>query len=271
MQASSHVLIVSDGTGETGYRLLKAAMRQFQEDLVITRYANVREKSQIEGILKTASQGHTLIVHTFASEELRERLEKNSTAEGIDSIDVLGGLVKKLSEFFHTRPIAQPGTLHRIDEEYFERVDAIEFAIRHDDGESVTDLDKADIILVGVSRTSKSPLSIYLAQEGWRVANIPVRIGSNLPSRLFEVDQEKIVGLMIDPDRLAEARKVRIEQLGLNETGYADVQQIREELEYARALFEQNDTWPVIDVTGKSIEEVSQEVLDELIGRGRRL
>jgi regulator of PEP synthase PpsR (kinase-PPPase family) len=110
-----------------------------------------------------------------------------------------------------------------------------------------------------------------LAQEGWRVANVPIVVGSKLPKKLFELDQHKVVGLVVDPERLAETRKVRLEQLGVEGSSYADAERIRGEIEYARAVFEQNSSWPIIDVTGKSIEEVSQEVLDVVIGRGRSL
>jgi len=266
-----YVLIVSDGTGETAYRLLKAAMRQFDSDILITRYAKVRSEHQIDEIVKAVTKSHTLVVHTFASEPLRQYMRKRSEEEGASCIDVLGPLVEKLSGFFKRKPVSKPGLLHQVDEEYFDRVEAIEFAIRHDDGESTEDLDEADIVLVGVSRTSKTPLSIFLAQEGWRVANIPIIVGSKLPSKLFTLDQHKVVGLIVDPERLAEKRRVRLEQLGVEGSSYADAERIRGEIEYARAVFEQNQSWPVIDVTGKSIEEVSQEVLDVVIGRGRAL
>jgi len=266
-----YVLIVSDGTGETAYRLLKAAMRQFEADILITRYAKVRDKRQIEEIVKAVKRSHTLVVHTFASEELRNHMRKMTEEEGAECIDVLGPLVEELAQFFHKAPAAKPGLLHQVDEEYFDRVEAIEFAIRHDDGESIEDLEEADIILVGVSRTSKTPLGIYLAQDGWRVANIPIVVGTKLPRKLFEVDQHKVVGLVVDPDRLAEARRARLEQLGVEGSSYADAERIRGEIDYAKAVFDQHPDWPVIDVTGKSIEEVSQEVLDEVIGRGRKL
>lgn len=269
--SSYYVLIVSDGTGETAYRLLKAASRQFDSDVLITRYAKVRDRRQIEDVLRAVHRSHTLVVHTFASSELRQHIAKIAAEEKIQSIDVFGPIVEKMADFFQKKPVSQPGLLHQVDEEYFDRVEAIEFAIRHDDGESVDDMEDADIVLVGVSRTSKTPLSIYLAQEGWRVANIPISVGSKLPSKLFDIDQHKVVGLVVDPTRLAEARRVRLEQLGVEGSSYADMERIRNEMEYAQAVFDQNPSWPVIDVTGKSIEEVSQEVLDVVIGRGRKL
>lgn len=266
-----YVLIVSDGTGETAYRLLKAAMRQFDSDILITRYAKVRETQQIDEIVKAVKRSHTLIVHTFASRILRDYMTDRAAKEGAECIDVLGPLVEELAVFFQKKPVSKPGLLHQVDEEYFDRVEAIEFAIRHDDGESTEDLDNADIVLVGISRTSKTPLSIYLAMEGWRVANIPIVVGSKLPAKLFKLDSHKVVGLVVDPKRLAEARSFRLEQLGVEGSSYADAERIQGELEYVEAVFEQNPEWPVIDVTGKSIEEVSQEVLDVVIGRGRRL
>ena len=265
------VLIVSDGTGETAYRLLKAAMQQFRSDIVITRYANVREGQQITDVLQAAKRSHALVLHTFASPEFRRQLTEAALVDQVECIDVLGPLVDKLSGFFEKKPMSQPGALHQVDEEYFDRMEAINFAIRNDNGEGISELSQADIILVGVSRTSKTPLSIYLAQEGWRVANFPIVVGRKLPKAVYEVDQKKVVGLTIDPDRLAEARRVRVAQQGYESVSYADRESITEELQYAKAIFDQNPTWPVINVTGKSIEEVSQEVLDELIGRGRRL
>jgi len=266
-----YVMIVSDGTGETGYRLLKAAARQFSTELLITRYANVRDKHQIREIVKAVRRSRSLIVHTFASPQLREDMRTTASAEGVEALDAFGPIVEKLSSFFESKPVAKPGLLHQVDNEYFDRVEAIEFAIRHDDGAATEDIETADIVLVGVSRTSKTPLGIYLAQDGWRVANIPIAVGSRLPNKLFELDQHKVVGLVVDPERLAETRRVRLEQLGVEGSTYADTDRIRGEIEYARAIFEQNPGWPVIDVTGKSIEEISQEVLDVVIGRGRKL
>lgn len=266
-----NILIVSDGTGETAYRLLRAAARQFDSDVLITRYANVRTKEQIQEIVQAVRRSHILIVHTFASPELRLWMGRLASSDGVDHFDVFGPLLEKLSEFFQRKPVSMPGLLHQVDNEYFDRVEAIEFAIRHDDGHSVEDLEQADIVLVGVSRTSKTPVSIYLAQDGWRVANLPITVGTRLPSKLFELDQHKVVGLVLDPDRLAELRRARVEQLGVDRSSYADSERVRAELEYAQAIFQQNPSWPIIDATGKSIEEISQEVLDAVIGRGRKL
>jgi len=266
-----HVFIVSDGTGETAYRMLKAAMVQFQEDILITRYSNVRDQMQIQAVTQAASQNSTLVVFTFVSAALRGQMERSAREAGLEYLDMLGPLMEKLASFFHKPPTAKPGLLHQVDEEYFARIDAIEFAIRHDDGRALKDIDGADIILLGISRTSKTPLSIYLAQEGWRVANTPLVIGVKPPKEIFAADQKKIAGLTIEPQRLAEIRRVRLKQLGVRDSSYADIRRIQEELDFAHSIYAEHPLWPVIDVTGKSLEEVSQEVLDQLIGRGRKL
>lgn len=266
-----HVFIVSDGTGETAYRMLKAAMVQFQEDILITRYSNVRDRSQIEAVTHAARHNATLVVFTFVAADLREKMETAAQEAGLEYLDMLGPLMEKLASFFHKPPTAKPGLLHQVDEEYFARIDAIEYAIRHDDGRALKDINGSDIILLGISRTSKTPLSVYLGQEGWRVANVPLVIGVSPPKEIFEADQRKIAGLTIEPQRLAEIRRVRLKQLGVKDSSYADIRRIREELDYAHGIFSEHAIWPVIDVTGKSLEEVSQEVLDQLIGRGRKL
>lgn len=269
--ADYHVLITSDGTGETAYRMLKAAMVQFREDIVITRYSNVRDESQIENILKAASaHPTTLVVYTFVSAELRQRLARQAEQRDIEYIDMLGPLMDKLTSFFHKPPTAKPGLLHQVDEEYYQRIDAIEYAIRHDDGRNLNEIDSAEIVLVGISRTSKTPLSIFMAQEGWKVANVPLVPDVKPPRKLMEIDQRKIAGLTIDVQRLAEIRRVRLIRLGVKDRSYADIHRIKRELDHAHAVFADTH-WPVIDVTGKSLEEVSQEVLDQLVGRGRKL
>lgn len=266
-----HVLIVSDGTGETGNRMLKAAMVQFGEDIFVTRHANIRDKDQIRELLQRISNENILVLHTFASKELRDHIEEATVEQGAESVDLLGPLMNKLGSLFHQAPVAKPGLLHRVDEDYFLRIDAIEYAIRHDDKRSVSDLDTADIVLLGVSRTSKTPLSIYLAQEGWKVASIAIVRGRKLPAQLFEIDQNKIVGLSIDPKRLAEVRRARLQRSDVEDKSYAEMDRIKEELEHAQSAYSDNPSWPVIDVTGKSLEEISQEVLGALLGEDRKL
>lgn len=266
-----HVLIVSDSTGETGNRMLKAAMAQFGEDIFVTRHANIRDKEQIHELLQRISNENILVLHTFVSKELRDCIEEVTAERGAESVDLLGPLMDKLGSLFHQAPVAKPGLLHRVDDDYFSRIDAIEYAIRHDDKNSVGDLNTADIVLLGVSRTSKTPLSIYLAQEGWKVASIAIVAGMKLPANLFEIDQNKIVGLSIDPKRLAEVRRSRLKRSDVEDKSYAEMDRIKEELKHAQSVYSENSSWPVIDVTRKSLEEISQEVLGALLGEDRKL
>jgi regulator of PEP synthase PpsR (kinase-PPPase family) len=207
----------------------------------------------------------------MASQEMRVALETACQERSIPSVDLLGVLLERLEEFLGVAPTGKPGLLHQVDDGYFERLDALAFTVRHDDNASSGDLAEADIILVGVSRTSKTPLSIYLAQEGWKVANVPVVIGEDLPAEHFRADQSRVVGLTTTAERLAEVRKARLTRVGGTDSTYADVDRIRQELRYCQELFDRNPSWVTIDVTGKSVEESAGEVLDRLFGKERPL
>jgi len=270
--AEYHIFVVSDGTGETATKMSKAALLQFKpSNIVFTRHSNVRSIESIREVVKDAERDGALVIHTFASRELRKAMEEICRERDVPSHDLLGLLLKELSEFIGAPPGERPGLLHQVDDDYFERIDALAFTVRHDDNRSPEDLQSADIILVGVSRTSKTPLGIYLAQEGQKVANISVVMGDELPKQLFEVDQSKIVGLMTNPERLAEVRKARLSRLGSLDSAYADLGHVTEELNYCRKIFDQNSAWLRVDVTGKSVEEIASEIQDKLFGKERRL
>ncbi len=165
-----------------------------------------------------------------------------------------------------TAPRSEPGLFQPFDSAYLQRIDAIDYTVRHDDGRNVSDLNKAEIVLVGVSRTSKTPLSIYLAYRGWKVANIPLALGVEPPPNLFDLPRAKVVGLIIRPERLAELRQVRLEALGTKAWGYADLNHVRKEVAYAYQVFERRRDWPLVDVTAKPIEEAAAEVVS-LLGK----
>jgi regulator of PEP synthase PpsR (kinase-PPPase family) len=149
-----------------------------------------------------------------------------------------------------------------VDEKYFKRIEAIEYTVRHDDGKILGDLDQADIVLIGISRTSKTPLSIFLSHKGWKVANVPLVINTPLPEELFKIDQRKVVGLMIDGDTLLRIRRKRLEKFGQDPGGeYASTRYIEQEMEYAQALFKKNRKWPVFNVTDRALEETAAEIL----------
>ena len=157
---------------------------------------------------------------------------------------------------------AQVGALRTVDERYFKRIDAIEYTVKHDDGKLLTDLDSADIILVGISRTSKTPLSIFLSHKGWKVANIPIVYNSPIPEELFSVDQRKVVALLIDEDSLFRIRRKRLEKFGQDPGGeYASMKHISQEIEYAQGIYKKNRRWPVFNVTDRALEETAAEIV----------
>ena len=264
-----NIFTVSDGTGETALSIVRAVRVQFEHaEMHIERYNKVRSRVMLEEMLLSAKNKNATVVATLVDPELRVFLISRSMQLGVKVVDVLFPLLETLSEQLGRRPSSIPGLLRQLDEGYFKRISAIEYTVRHDDGVISCDLPEADIILIGVSRTSKTPLSMYLGHKGYKVANIPLVPGIDPPIELSKVDQNKIIGLIIDPTRLAEIRVARIEALGTNDIGdYADIEKIFEELEWSREIFKKNKRWPVLDVTGKALEENSVEIEKIILSR----
>jgi regulator of PEP synthase PpsR (kinase-PPPase family) len=257
------VIIISDGTGETATATTRAVMAQFPgKDIFFTRYKNVRSKEQIDAIFQEAAIHHDMVVYTIVSQDLRLYIGELSKRDHVRSVDLLGPLLASFSNFFEQEPNYTPGLLHAVNDEYFNRVAAIEFTLNHDDGRNIESLEQSDVILVGISRTSKTPLSLYLSMEGVKVVNVPIIHGLPLPEKLFLVDQRKIFGLTIDPETLYQIRKNRLTKLGVQDEGdYAEISKVTEEIEWANNLFSQNKRWPVFNVTGKALEETAAEIL----------
>ena len=265
MTTSKLIYLLSDATGETAEKMVTAALTQFKDKPVrIRRVNNVRTKNQVYEALDEALATNALVVYTIVNRELAQLVHDECDGLGLPNIDLLTPLLMKLADSFGRSPKETPGLLHGVDEAYFRRIEAIEFTVKHDDGQEPRNLRQADIVLVGVSRTSKTPLSIYLAHRGWKVANIPLVQGIEPPEQLFEVDPARVVGLVIDPQRLVELRASRLRNLGQDpRAAYADYEQIEDELKFARRYF-RSRPWVVIDVSGKSIEETANEVLVKL-------
>jgi regulator of PEP synthase PpsR (kinase-PPPase family) len=256
------VIVISDGTGETATEMTRAAVTQFPDkEIFFTRYKNVRTKDHIQAIFQEAAIHHDMIVYTIVSPELRLFVQQQSKDQKVRSVDLLGPLLQSFSNVFETEPDYQPGLLHAVNDEYFRKVAAVEFTLNHDDGRNIKSLEEADVILLGISRTSKTPLSIYLSLEGIKVVNVPIIMGMPLPDKIFDVDQRKIFGLTIDPEALHEIRKNRLSRLGaVKEGNYADIHKVSEEIEWANSLFAENKRWPIFNVTGKALEETAAEI-----------
>jgi regulator of PEP synthase PpsR (kinase-PPPase family) len=257
------VIIISDGTGETATGMTRAAMAQFKDkEIFLTRYKNVRSKEQIDGIFTEAALHHDMIVYTIVNRDMRKYISDKALKEKVRCVDLLGPLLTQFSNIFESEPDYQPGLLHEVNDQYFRKVAAVEFTLNHDDGRNIASLEEADVILVGISRTSKTPLSIYLSLEGLKVVNVPIIMGMPLPEKVFEIDQRKIFGLTIDPEALHEIRKNRLTRLGMKDDGdYAQMSKVAEEIEWANSIFNENKRWPVFNVTGKALEETAAEIL----------
>jgi len=267
MPGNYHIIAASDATGSTAERVLQAALTQFEgEQVTITRYGGLRLPEQVRALVHLAAQEKGFIVHTFVSEELRRLILREGRDHNVTTIDLMGPLLARLSELLAEPPRAEPGLFNPFDASYLARIEAIDFTVRHDDGRNVHDLEQAEIVLVGVSRTSKTPLSFYLGYRGWKVANIPIALNVEPPKELFMLPKRRVVGLIVRADRLSELRRVRAARMGTFPKGYADLETIHHEMEYAYQVFERRKDWPLVDVTAKSIEETAVEVLS-LIGR----
>jgi regulator of PEP synthase PpsR (kinase-PPPase family) len=216
----------------------------------------------MRSIIARARQVHALVVFTVVSTAHRELLRRLCDEENVDAVDLIGALMTKLSSFLGAQPKGVSGLLHALGDEYFRRVEAVEFTVRNDDGREPRNLPKADLVLVGISRTSKTPLSTFLAQKGLKVANVPLVLGIEPPVELFQIDQEKIFGLTIKPDALLQIRQARLRHLGMpSDTSYGQRDHIAHEIAFAQSLFREHAAWPVIDITGKAVEETAADIL----------
>ncbi|MBN8540375.1 MAG: kinase/pyrophosphorylase [Deltaproteobacteria bacterium] len=269
-QKKGTIYIISDGTGETAATMIRAALVQYQDvEINIVRSKNVRTETQVESVIADAFENQGIIIHTVVSPQLKQVIQEQSASKGLLSVDLIGPLLQTLDDYFGGRPGAKSvGILRMVDDRYFKRIEAIEYTVKHDDGKCLTDLNEADIILVGISRTSKTPLSIFLSHKGWRVANIPLVLNSKLPKEVFDVDQRRIVGLLIDTSSLSRIRRNRLEKFGQDPGGeYARLSYIEKEIEYAQDLFRQNRRWPVFNVTERALEETAAEIVRVISSR----
>lgn len=266
-----HLHLVSDATGDTVHSVARACLVQFEGAEAIEHiWSMVRTKSQVERVVAGVAAYPGVVLYTLVNETLRIPLVDGCRKLQVPAIPVLDPVIGALATYLGRQSRGLPGQQHLLDTEYFQRIDAMTFALNHDDGQSLWALNEADVILVGVSRTSKTPTCIYLANRGIKAANVPVIPNMPLPPELFTVTKPLIVGLTNDPDRLIQLRRNRLSMLHYEEpTLYIDTEAVHQEVAAARRVFAEHH-WPVIDVSRRSIEETAAAILKLIARRQER-
>ena len=253
------IFIVSDSTGETAARVTRAALHQFEGVHVPFRtFSRVRTPEEVEKVMRQAQNEAMVVVCTAVDPEQKALFAKWSAELGVEMIDPVQPVIAKLGHLMGQAPEGRPGLGMDMDEEYFKRIEAVEFAVKHDDGQLPHGLKRADIVLVGLSRTSKTPVSTYLAQKGWKVANVPIVLGIPLPRELYEIPQNRIFALTINVASLVRIRRARLQQLNMPvDSEYGMREHIIKELKYGQDIFRKAGVWPVVDVSQKAVEETA--------------
>jgi regulator of PEP synthase PpsR (kinase-PPPase family) len=259
----SIIYILSDSIGETGEMVVKAAISQFDgSNMQIRRKPYLKSTDQIYLALKEASQVNGAVMYTLVRPDLKAALETNAKAFGLVHVDIMGPVINALATVSHLPPRNEPGLIRKVDQAYFAKIEAIEFAVKFDDGKEPRGLLQADIVVTGVSRASKTPLCMYLAHQGIKAANVPLIKEIAPPPELFQVAPHKVVGLIIKPSLLFEIRRERLKAMGLQQsTSYANMERIIEELDYGQEIMRKIGC-PIIDVTNKATEETATKVME---------
>ncbi|WP_251942876.1 pyruvate, water dikinase regulatory protein [Staphylococcus sp. Marseille-Q5304] len=258
------IIVASDSVGETAELVARACLSQFnpkQCEREVSRYPYIDALENVDEVIQVAIDADAIVVYTLVKPEIRKYMEAKVRENNIQAVDIMGPLMNILLEKFDEEPYFEPGLVHQLDEAYFKKIDAIEFAVKYDDGKDPKGLSKADIVLLGISRTSKTPLSQYLAHKSYKVMNIPIVPEVTPPDHLFEIDPSKCIALKISEEKLNRIRKERLKQLGLGDHArYATEQRIEEELNYFHELVDKVGC-PVIDVSDKAIEETANDII----------
>ncbi|WP_163539605.1 pyruvate, water dikinase regulatory protein [Gracilibacillus sp. YIM 98692] len=260
----SIIYVLSDSVGETAELVTKAALSQFMDEneYDLYRIPYVENKEVLRGAVYHAKQLGAMIGFTLVNPELRGFLVQEAQEKQVECVDIMGPLLNAMERKFHKQPKQEPGLIHRLDEDYFKKVEAIEFAVRYDDGRDPRGVSQADIVLIGVSRTSKTPLSQYLAHKQLKVANVPIVPEVEPPETLFHIPPHKCIGLKISPEKLNGIRKERLKSLGLSDQAiYANMERIHTELDYFEKIITKLGC-PVVDVSNKAVEETANIILN---------
>ena len=263
MNEKYNVYLVSDSTGETLDRIFLSLKSQFKNfEYEKKEFAFVRTEQQIDKIIKECNKvDNSLILYTIVETKLAKYISNKSQKHKVPCFGILGNLILSFSKLLNQKAIHKPSAQHVLDADYYKRIEAIQFTMSHDDGKKVDDINSADVILLGVSRTSKTPTSIYLANRGYKTINIPLVLQQNMPEGLMKNRSACIIGLVADPERLADIRRNRVAMM--NDTklkDYTNLDAIRKEVDDSKTLFKKNN-WPVIDVTRRSVEETAASIL----------
>ena len=261
-ESSLQVFVVSDGTGDTGTSTVRAAMLQFRNPWRLRVFGEVRRPPDAKRVIARAAEAKALVVFSLVERNMVEVLQHEAQKSGVVALDLLGPLIARVAQRLHAEPKHQPGLLHGMSEDYFSRIDAVEFAVNHDDGANVHTLYDADIVLTGVSRTSKTPLCMYLAQRGYKTGNVPLVPRVEPPKELLDLEPHKVFGLLIDAGELMTIRQARLRAIKASPTSeYTNIEAVAEEVESAHLLCRRNG-WRIVDVTGRAVEENAARLME---------
>jgi hypothetical protein len=257
-----HLYLISDATGETVESVARACLVQFEHTQPVEHIWNlVRSQRQIEDVIADIEERPGFVLYTLVNTEIIAQLQTACRRLKIPCVSVLQPIMSAFGNYLNEEVHARPGRQHTLDDEYYMRIAAMDYAMTHDDGQAIWNLEEADVVILGVSRTSKTPTCIYLANRGIKAANIPIVLGHEVPAEVFELEKPLIVGLINDTRNLVQVRRNRLRMLAeSDETTYADPEQVAEEVKYAKRLFA-NQKWDVIDISRRSIEETAATII----------
>lgn len=263
MSGTRKIFVVSDGTGETAEKVARATLLQFADAKVDVRvFSRVLTEDDVRSVLGLATSQQAFVLYTLVNPEMRDLLGTLANEKRIETADVIGALVTRMSNFLAQKPLLEPGIGHRLDDAYFKRIEAVEFAVKNDDGQDANSFFKADVVLVGLSRTSKTPLSMYLAHKGVKVANLPLVPSIDPPTEINSVDPRRVFALTVSLDALVKIRRARLRHLGLPESAdYATRESVAAELRWVEEFYQRHPEWKCFDVTNRAIEETAAEIL----------
>lgn len=268
---SERIYIISDGTGQSAMSMMRAALLQFDKpDVKFTVYSMIDREDQLVSILNHAKMDDSFIAYTMVTKPFRKIIKKYCETNDLKSVDLLGPPLDYLEIYLGKEQLEKPGLLRKVDEKYFKRIEAMEFTLTHDDGKTVKGIAEADLVILGLSRTSKTPTSFFLAQQGFKVINIPLVPEIPIPDEVFKIEQHKIVLLVMDPEVLQKVRSARLRHYKTT-SNYNNLPKIFAEVEFCYELIRKNRKWSMIDTTNKSIEETAREIIHTVYGRDMEL